>query len=60
MRSMRHKNVVFFFGAGQIDNLPFLVMEYCERGGLNDILLDKSIPLDWPRMLGFALDTATV
>jgi serine/threonine protein kinase len=32
MRTVRHANIVLFFGAGNIDGVPFLVTEFCSRG----------------------------
>ena len=39
MRTVRHKNIVLFIGAGksQPRGVPFLVMEYMERGSLKDV-----------------------
>lgn len=41
MRSLRHRNIVFFFGAGRHAQHRFLVTEYCERGALMSLLLDS-------------------
>ena len=32
MQTMRHPNIVFFFGAGVMDGVPFLVTDFCSRG----------------------------
>jgi len=60
LRMLRHRNIVFFFGAGQAesDGVPFLVTEYMQRGALSGILYDTSIELDWPRRTSFAIDAA--
>eukprot|EP00053_Salpingoeca_punica_P018620 m.183210 g.183210 ORF g.183210 m.183210 type:complete len:1272 (-) comp17471_c0_seq2:580-4395(-) len=59
MRSIRHGNVVMFFGAGY-DNVgnPFLVTEFMERGSLRDVLQDKRVRLDAAQRLRFVLDAA--
>ncbi len=60
MRSVRHKNIVLFIGAGksQPGDVPFLVMEYMERGSLRNVLYDLSIDIDYERKLSFAMDSA--
>lgn len=59
MRSVRHMNIVYFYGAGRDEHgTPFLVTEYCSRGSLRGILSDRSVKLDWPRRMRFALDAA--
>ncbi len=60
MRTVRHKNIVLFIGAGksQPGDVPFLVMEYMERGSLKDVLYDLSIDVDYDRKLSFAMDSA--
>eukprot|EP00043_Microstomoeca_roanoka_P019303 m.215733 g.215733 ORF g.215733 m.215733 type:complete len:190 (-) comp16978_c0_seq18:338-907(-) len=59
MRELRHKNIVLFYGAGyEPSGRPFLVTEFMERGSLQKILLDTSIPLPWHRRFQFAIDAA--
>ena len=60
MRTVRHKNIVLFIGAGksQPGDVPFLVMEYMERGSLRNVLYDLSIDIDYDRKLSFAIDSA--
>ncbi|XP_062519182.1 probable serine/threonine-protein kinase drkC [Corticium candelabrum] len=60
MRTVRHKNIVLFIGAGksQPGDVPFLVMEYMERGSLRNVLYDLSIDIDYERKLLFAMDVA--
>ncbi len=60
MRTVRHKNIVLFIGAGksQPGDVPFLVMEYMERGSLKNVLYDLSIDIDYDRKLSFAMDSA--
>ena len=43
LRFLRHRNIAFFYGAGVIDNVPFLMLEYCTRGSLFVVL--KVAPL---------------
>ena len=38
LRSLRHRNIVFFYGAGNLTTEPFLVTEYMARGTLCDVL----------------------
>eukprot|EP00050_Salpingoeca_kvevrii_P003936 m.237725 g.237725 ORF g.237725 m.237725 type:complete len:660 (-) comp10911_c0_seq1:95-2074(-) len=58
LRNLRHKNIVFFFGAGDLEGTPFLVTEFCERGSLQSVLADSTIELSLERRVGFALDAA--
>lgn len=58
MRTLRHRNVVYFYGAGFVDQQPFLVLEYMSRGALRSVLKNDTIDLPWDRRLGFLVDTA--
>ena len=59
MQSIRHPNIVLFFGAGKdADNTPFLILEHAPRGSLRDVLNDTSIVVDKTRRVSFAFDTA--
>lgn len=58
MRTLRHKNVVYFYGCGFHGNKAFLVLELLSRGSLDTILRDASVELDWQRKLGMARDAA--
>ncbi len=58
MRALRHRNIVFFFGAGRMGNTPFLVLEFMARGTLMGILHDASVDLSWERQVSFAVDGA--
>jgi serine/threonine protein kinase len=59
LRALRHRNIVFFHGAGTAqDRLPFLVMELCTRGSLFDVLHSDAI-LAETRLLRFAWDAAS-
>lgn len=58
VRSLRHLNVIFFYGCGaRADGTPFLVTEYATRGSLRKCLSDRgNCKLDASRRLSFALD----
>ncbi|XP_062519048.1 receptor tyrosine-protein kinase erbB-4-like isoform X2 [Corticium candelabrum] len=60
MRTVRHKNIVLFIGAGKLQpgDVPFLVMEYMERGSLRNVLYDLSIDINCKRKIKFAMDSA--
>ena len=67
MRTIRHPNIVMFFGAGkqpardgsgQTDPYPFLVVEFMVRGTLKKILDSPEIPITHKRRVNFALDGA--
>eukprot|EP00050_Salpingoeca_kvevrii_P003810 m.233958 g.233958 ORF g.233958 m.233958 type:complete len:104 (-) comp10884_c0_seq8:11-322(-) len=57
MRTLRHRNVVLFYGAGNDHGSPFLVTEFMGNGSLDDVLR-SDIELVWDRRLQFALDAA--
>eukprot|EP00051_Salpingoeca_urceolata_P006665 m.88152 g.88152 ORF g.88152 m.88152 type:complete len:1239 (+) comp14932_c1_seq1:252-3968(+) len=61
LRTLRHENIVFFYGAGETeDGMPFFVTELCKRGSLRGILDDPSFSDDVLRqqVLAFMHDTA--
>ena len=59
MKTIRHPNVVMFFGGGKFrDGTPFLVMELMHRGSLTAILHNSSIVLQNETKFSFALDGA--
>lgn len=59
MRSIRHPNLLTFFGAGtDRQNRAFLVTELMARGSLKRLLRDTTLALDWPMRLQFAVDAA--
>ena len=41
LRSLRHRNIVYFYGAGDLATAPFLVTEFMERGSLCDLLASR-------------------
>jgi serine/threonine protein kinase len=55
MSSIRSPNVVFFYGATIRPNLC-MVMEFCHKGTLFDVLNDKAAVVDWPLFFKFAKD----
>jgi serine/threonine protein kinase len=58
MRTLRHRNIVFFYGAGVTGSTPFLVCEYLSRGSLRGILTNAALELPWETRLGYVRDTA--
>eukprot|EP00049_Salpingoeca_infusionum_P014453 m.270389 g.270389 ORF g.270389 m.270389 type:complete len:1312 (-) comp15680_c1_seq2:1830-5765(-) len=58
MRTLRHRNIVYFCGAGCLGCNPFLVTEFMERGALTTILADKELELPLLRRLRFLSDAA--
>jgi hypothetical protein len=62
MKSVRHANIILFFGAGRLeDGTPFLVLELSERGSLRTLLEKASAEaevIEWGQKLVFARDTA--
>ena len=59
LKTLRHPNIMFFFGAGiWSDELPFFVTELCGRGSLRKLLDDVSVPLSVSRSITFALGAA--
>eukprot|EP00051_Salpingoeca_urceolata_P010285 m.125262 g.125262 ORF g.125262 m.125262 type:complete len:1355 (-) comp16649_c0_seq1:659-4723(-) len=58
MRSLRHRNIVFFYGAGLTDGVPFLVIEWLPLGNLTTIL-ESDLELSSARKLGFVHDVAS-
>ena len=47
-------------GTGEDNFVPYLVLEFCARGALDEILHTAEIDLSWSRRLGFAKDAARV
>ena len=59
MKTIRHPNVVMFFGGGKFrDGTPFLVMELMHRGSLTAILQNDAIVLGNETKFSFALSGA--
>lgn len=58
LQSIRHPNVVVFYGAGLMQShTPFLVIELMPLGSLKKLLRSRS-NLAWPTRQGFAYDIA--
>eukprot|EP00741_Cyanophora_paradoxa_P013645 tig00020704_g13174.t1 len=58
MRKLRHPNIILFMGASTVPPEIYIVTEYMPRGSLTDVLLNKSIALDWATQLRMAKDAA--
>ena len=59
MRTLRHTNILFFFGAGKFeDGKAFIVVEWAARGSLLKILRNDSIELSDARRLALVDQTA--
>ena len=57
---MRHRNIVFFYGAGMLseDSAPFLVTEFFPRGSLDNVVHRAGQTLTWPQKIQFTTDIA--
>lgn len=59
LRTIRHPNIVLFFGCGRFgDGARFLVTELLVNGSLRTVLSDSKQSITWPQRLQFALDAA--
>lgn len=56
MSALHHPNIVKFYGAAKQHPHLYIVSEFCERGSLQAILRDKSVPLSNRKLLGMAVD----
>ncbi|XP_029934217.1 guanylate cyclase 2G [Myripristis murdjan] len=56
MKEMKHENLVQFFGVCFEPPNVCLVLQYCKKGSLKDILRSSDIELDWMFKLSFAYD----
>ncbi|KAG5850059.1 atrial natriuretic peptide receptor 2-like [Anguilla rostrata] len=58
VRELDHPNLCKFIG-GSID-VPYItiITEYCPKGSLADVLLNKDVPINWGFRLSFATDIA--
>eukprot|EP00051_Salpingoeca_urceolata_P033094 m.18928 g.18928 ORF g.18928 m.18928 type:complete len:1188 (-) comp5818_c1_seq1:13-3576(-) len=63
LRTLRHENIVLFFGAGVMKHagatLPFLVTEWVENGSLQDVLADATFCIDRAHLHKFSFDAAS-
>uniref|UniRef100_A0A8C7G4U8 Guanylate cyclase n=1 Tax=Oncorhynchus kisutch TaxID=8019 RepID=A0A8C7G4U8_ONCKI len=55
-REMKHENLVQFFGVCIDPPKVCMVMQYCKKGSLKDVLKCTDIELDWMFKLSFAYD----
>jgi len=56
VRAVDHMNLAKFMGiVTEIENFS-IITEYCNKGSLNDVLLNDEIPLNWGFRLSFAQD----
>ncbi|CAG06542.1 unnamed protein product, partial [Tetraodon nigroviridis] len=56
MKEMKHENLVQFFGVCIEPPNVCLVMQYCRKGSLKDVLRDSDVELDGIFKLSFAYD----
>lgn len=54
--SFRSPYIINFIGAALADKLC-MVMEYCQRGSLYDVLRDPEFKMTWDHFFSFAIDT---
>ena len=59
MMSIRHTNLLIFYGAGTMaDNRPFMVTEFMALGSLKHVLADPDQALDWGVRIRIAAQVA--
>uniref|UniRef100_A0A8W8NHD2 Guanylate cyclase n=1 Tax=Magallana gigas TaxID=29159 RepID=A0A8W8NHD2_MAGGI len=58
IRELRHPNLCQFVGACTETPNVCILMEYCPKGALADVLLNDDIPLTWSFRFSFAADIA--
>ncbi|KAI5103340.1 guanylate cyclase 2G-like isoform X1, partial [Silurus meridionalis] len=56
MKELKHENLVQFFGVCNEPPNVCIVMQYCKKGSLKDIIRNNEIDLDWMFKLSFAYD----
>ncbi|TRY64644.1 hypothetical protein DNTS_003096 [Danionella cerebrum] len=56
LREIKHENLVQFFGVCIDPPNICMVMQYCKKGSLRDVLGNSEIDLDWMFKLSFAYD----
>ncbi|XP_056325755.1 guanylate cyclase 2G [Danio aesculapii] len=56
LKEMKHENLVQFFGVCIDPPNICIVMQYCKKGSLKDVLGNNEIDLDWMFKLSFAYD----
>ncbi|XP_012580670.1 PREDICTED: olfactory guanylyl cyclase GC-D-like [Condylura cristata] len=56
MRELRHENIAAFLGFFVAPGVSALVLEYCVRGSLEDLLRNEALRLDWTFKASLMLD----
>lgn len=56
VRALDHMNISKFIGIVTDINNFSIITEYCNKGSLNDVLMNEEIPLNWGFRLSFAQD----
>uniref|UniRef100_A0A8C3VIF4 guanylate cyclase n=1 Tax=Catagonus wagneri TaxID=51154 RepID=A0A8C3VIF4_9CETA len=56
MRELQHENVATFLGIFMAPGVSALVLEYCARGSLEDLLRNEALRLDWTFKASLLLD----
>uniref|UniRef100_A0A4W4GW36 guanylate cyclase n=1 Tax=Electrophorus electricus TaxID=8005 RepID=A0A4W4GW36_ELEEL len=56
MKELKHENLVQFFGVCNEPPNVCIVMQYCKKGSLKDVLRNSEVELDWMFKLAFAYD----
>jgi guanylate cyclase 2F len=60
MHGLRHENLNVMIGCLTDPNRPALVLEWCSRGSLEDVLVQDEIKLDWYFRLSLLTDLVRV
>lgn len=60
MRELWHENVTTFLGFFVASGVSALVLEYCARGSLEDLLRNEALRLDWTFKASLLLDLIRV
>lgn len=60
MRELRHENITAFLGFFVAPGVSALVLEYCARGSLEDLLRNEALRLDWTFKASLLLDLIRV
>eukprot|EP00056_Hartaetosiga_gracilis_P022995 m.34614 g.34614 ORF g.34614 m.34614 type:complete len:1251 (+) comp9938_c0_seq2:76-3828(+) len=58
MKSIKHRNIVYFHGANLDGGDPFIVMEYAARGSLANVIQDTEVIITASLRLSFMKDAA--
>jgi hypothetical protein len=60
MHGLRHENLNVIIGCLTDPHRPALVLEWCSRGSLEDVLVQDEIKLDWSFRLSLLTDLVRV